>query len=213
MSEQIAVTVSQMKEMERKAAQSGISYTRMMENAGTAAADFIAGVQPVEKKAVLIFCGKGNNGGDGFVAARKLLEKGAGVWVVLCDGDPVTGDAAGNRRLCQALGIPIIDLRQSGETAAQFAAEADVIVDAIYGTGFHGALSDTVRRAARLINEAKAVVCALDIPSGLNGDSGQADEDAVKADYTIAFHRYKCAHMMEENQKYCGRLARVEIGI
>jgi NAD(P)H-hydrate epimerase len=87
------------------------------------------------------------------------------------------------------------------------------MVDAIYGTGFHGKLGDTARRAAELINGSKAFVYSLDIPSGLNGDSGQADADTVTADYTIAFHRYKCAHVMAESGKYCGKLVCVGIGI
>jgi NAD(P)H-hydrate epimerase len=213
MSEHSAVTVSQMKEIERMAAESGLSYTQMMENAGTAAAEFILSTQRAGKAHFLIFCGKGNNGGDGFVAARKLLERGAGVQIILSDGPPAGPDAIKNKQLCESLHIPIVDLKSSGKDAARLAAQADVMVDAIYGTGFHGKLGDTAREAAELINHAKAVVYSLDIPSGLNGDSGQADENTVTADYTIALHRYKCAHVMAENSKYCGKLVCVGIGI
>lgn len=213
MPENTAVTVAQMKQIEKEAAESGLSYTQMMENAGTAAADFILSVQQVEKNRFLIFCGKGNNGGDGFVAARKLREKGAAVQIILADGPPVTPDAVKNERLCEAEHIPVVDLKMSGDEAARLAAQADVMVDAIYGTGFHGTLSATARRAAELINGAKASVYALDIPSGLNGDSGDADANAVAADCTIALHRYKYAHLMEKNNRYCGRLVCVGIGI
>lgn len=208
-----AVTVSQMKQLERKAAESGLSYYRMMENAGCAAVKWIQRIKPEQKKRCLIFCGKGNNGGDGFVAARKLLEEGQSVKIVLADGDVKTEDAIKNRDLCRSLRIPMLDFEVSGGQASVWAGEADVIVDAIYGTGFHGALKENARKAALLMNGAKAVVFALDIPSGLNGDSGQADTDTVRADYTIAFHRYKPAHLMETARQYYGSLTCADIGI
>ncbi len=207
------VTVAQMKEIERNAAESGLSYYQMMENAGTAAVNYLISIKPKEKNDILIFCGKGNNGGDGFVAARKLLEMGADVKIVLADGEPKTEDASRNKQLCESLHIPVLDLKVSSREAAILAERADVILDAIYGTGFRGALNETVRRAAGLINNVKAVVFALDIPSGLNGDSGEADPDTVRADYTIAFHSCKPAHFSKEAEKYCGKLACADIGI
>ena len=85
-----AVTSAQMKEIERKADEAGLSYYQMMENAGMGAAEYISSRHPVAGKTVLIFCGKGNNGGDGFVAARKLTEKGALVKLYLAEGRPKT---------------------------------------------------------------------------------------------------------------------------
>lgn len=90
---------------------------------------------------------------------------------------------------------------------------ADRIVDAIYGTGFHGELREPVRKIARLINRSKAAIYALDIPSGLNGDTGVADEDTIRAGCTIAFHRLKPAHLMEKCAGYCGKTVCLSIGI
>ncbi|MBR0599916.1 NAD(P)H-hydrate epimerase [Sinanaerobacter chloroacetimidivorans] len=199
------ITSAEMKEIERKAAEGGLSYYQMMENAGTAASDFILGREEIQGKRVLVFCGRGNNGGDGFVAARKLSEGGGNVTLVLVDGEPKTEDAVKNKKLCDELSIPVIDLTSAGE--------ADIIVEAIYGTGYHGKLKESAREAAKLINRSFGVIYALDVPSGLNGDTGEADPDTVIADHTIVFHRCKPAHRLEKAQRYCGKILCVDIGI
>ena len=206
------VTVREMKEIERKAAESGLSYYQMMENSGSAAYDYINSITQSIKN-VVIFCGKGNNGGDGFVAARKFRKAGAFVQIILVDGQPKTRDALANMVLCEAMHIPMLDIMTMEQQAPDSTNGAQVIIDAIYGTGFHGELNQSSRLAAQWINGAKAPVCALDIPSGLNGDSGLAAEGAVKADYTIAFHRYKPVHFAREAKPYCGKLTCVDIGI
>lgn len=197
------VTSLQMKEIERKADAAGLSYYQMMENAGTGAAALIDKAFPVSEKKVLIICGKGNNGGDGFVAARKFREWGAAVMLILAEGEPKTEDARKNWQLCEKMEIPVLQ---------QFE-EADLIVDAIYGTGFHGTLREPVKTLIRLINRSEAKVWALDIPSGLNGDSCEADEDTVRADDTIVFHRLKPAHADVGCRQYCGRISCISIGI
>lgn len=206
------VTSAEMKEIERKADEAGLSYYQMMENAGTGAASFISSEFPVQGKRVLIFCGKGNNGGDGFVAARKLLEEGASVTLVLAEGEPKTADAATNKRICETMDLPMLSLSEADEIAAAMG-KANLIVDAVYGTGFHGELREPVREIALLINRSKAAVYALDIPSGLNGDTGEADPDTVRAGCTVAFHRLKPAHADERCAEYCGRIICVSIGI
>jgi NAD(P)H-hydrate epimerase len=90
---------------------------------------------------------------------------------------------------------------------------AGLIIDAIYGTGFHGELREPVRRITALINRSNAPVYALDIPSGLNGDTGEADQDTVRAECTIAFHRLKPAHDVEKCAEFCGRIVCISIGI
>lgn len=206
------VTSAEMKEIERRADEAGLSYYRMMENAGTAAAEYIASKFPVAGKKVLIFCGKGNNGGDGFVVARKLYEKGASIQLVLAEGEPKTEDAAANKRICKMMDLPMLGVSEEDDITAS-AGEADLIVDAIYGTGFHGELREPVRKITALINRSKAAVYALDIPSGLNGDTGDADPDAVRAECTIAFHRMKRAHADSRCTGFCGRSVCVSIGI
>ncbi len=206
------VTSAQMKEIERNADEAGLSYYQMMENAGTGAVEYIAAEFPVTGKRVIIFCGKGNNGGDGFVAARKLHEFGAAVKLVLAEGEPKTVDAVKNKQICEAMGLPILGMSEEDETTFS-AGEADLIIDAIYGTGFHGELKAPVRRLTDQINRSQAAVYALDIPSGLNGDTGEADPDTVRADCTIVFHRMKSAHVDDKCAEFCGRIVCVSIGI
>ena len=215
------VTCAQMKEIERRAAEGGLSYYQMMENAGTGAAKFIMDKIPVKGRQVYVFCGKGNNGGDGFVAGRILHQNGAEVALVLVEGDPKTEDAITNSKLCQELQIPRSVLEELPDPE-EFST-GTVIVDAIYGTGFHGELCENARKAAVWINDARgssdyasrgrATVFSLDISSGLNGDTGQCDPDAVRADYTLAFHRLKPVHIKEEAQAMLGETVCIDIGI
>lgn len=206
------VTSARMKEIEKSADEAGLSYYQMMENAGTGAAEYIASKVPVPGKRVLIFCGKGNNGGDGFVVARKLSDRGASAKLVLAEGEPKTEDALANKRICETMEIPMLGVSDEAEITAS-TAEADLIVDAIYGTGFYGELKEPVRRLISQINRSKAAVYALDIPSGLNGDTGEADPDTVRADGTIAFHRLKPAHADGSCGVYCGETVCISIGI
>ncbi len=201
------VTAVQMKEIERRADEAGLSYYQMMENAGVGAVEYVCSHTEVMDKKVYVFCGRGNNGGDGFVAARKLKERGARVTLVLVEGEPKTVDAEKNRNRCREMSIPEVSVSDLST------AEGDLIIDAIYGTGFHGVLKGPGHEAARMINRSKAAVYALDIPSGVNGDTGEADEDSVRADCTIVFHRLKPAHARESCSRYCGRVVCISIGI
>lgn len=220
-----AVTAAQMKEIERRSAENGLSYYEMMENAGSAAAEFIMDKIPAINKKILIFCGKGNNGGDGFVAGRKLAEAGACCTLYLVDGEPKTRDAITNWQLCRERDIPIYDMTEPdtawnnmnghNQEITTLSKEADIIVDAIYGTGFAGDLRENARIAAVLINSRNksTPVFALDMPSGLSSDTGEADRDTVRADYTLAFHRFKHAHLMEKCDEWVGLAACIDIGI
>lgn len=208
------VTAKQMKQIEKNAADSGLSYYQMMENAGSAAVDFIKKQIDDTKTRILIFCGKGNNGGDGFVVARLLQNSGYAVQAVLVDGEPVTEDAQKNFILAKEMQITFVLLKDALKDSAN--TDADVVVDAIYGTGFHGELREKARQASIFINKMAAKdkpVFALDMPSGINSDTGIADPDAVQAAYTIAFDSLKLAHQMPEARSYCGEVVCVNIGI
>lgn len=220
------VTCAEMKEIERKANESGLSYYRMMENAGKAAVSVIKDTiretwhiqGPNIQADVVIFCGKGNNGGDGYVVARELATADINVTVVMADGNPRTEDTIKNANIVLRRETPVIDAKAYFNTIPEIVEAADVIVDAIYGTGFHGQLSETARNCTQLINgkknaDEKKIVFALDIPSGLNGDLGEPDQDTVVADYTIAFHRAKPVHELSQATPFCGEIVVVGIGI
>ncbi len=198
-------TAAQMKQVERQAAELGMPYRQMMEQAGMAAAAYLMRCQPVAGKRTVIFAGKGNNGGDGFVCARLLCQAGAQVAVVLVDGAPGTGDAAAMYRRLDSLPVEWIK--------PEAAARSDIFIDAIYGTGFHGQLPPAAMRAAAVMNGGRGRVYALDMPSGVCADTGAAADGAVQAAHTVAFDSLKPAHLSLPGRALCGQVACADIGI
>ncbi|MGN1008236.1 MAG: NAD(P)H-hydrate epimerase [Butyricicoccus sp.] len=205
-----AVTAAQMKELERAADGAGLSYRQMMENAGYSAFKTICSCCPKRENAV-VFAGKGNNGGDGFVVARLLAEDGAKVRVILCEGAPVTEDAIWNYERMTDIEIWPIDEIEAAQEQEILA--SDLIVDALYGTGFHGALRPNGRHAAQMMNRAAGMVCALDLPSGMNADSGEIAPGAVRADLTVTFHARKQGQTVSAAEMQCGKIVVADIGI
>ena len=228
------VTCGQMKVLERRADESGLSYYRMMENAGSCAASMI--MEPVASyeaesmetdKKVYVFCGKGNNGGDGFVVARLLHDKGYKVTVILVDGEPKTQDAITNYGLVRVRDIRILDMAENNRALMELGEEPDIIVDAVYGTGFKGELKSNGLKAAIYINRySKGMhgeelvphvkIVALDIPSGLGGDvvnEKLIDTNSIRADFTVTFHAKKPVHVQKFAPKYCGEIRVADIGI
>ena len=205
------VTAAEMKQLEQRADAAGLSYRQMMENAGAAAARLALRAVP-EAKSAAIFCGKGNNGGDGFVAARHLANAGLAVRIFLVEGEPVTTEAMYNCSLAREMGLPVLALDALNQPEqAEFLKGADLVLDGVYGTGFHGALRPAGLAAARWMNEAPGKVLALDLPSGLEADSGIAAEGAVQAELTVTFHAAKPCHRLAAAQ--CGRVEVADIGI
>jgi NAD(P)H-hydrate epimerase len=155
---------------------------------------------------VRVVCGKGNNGGDGFVAARLLREMGFEVEALLLwPGEELRGDAAANFERCGGSlveGNPAERLRDSG-----------AIVDAIFGTGFEGAPRDPAVAAIRAINSAGVPVVACDIASGVDASSGEAAGEAVEADVTVSFHAAKLGQRIAPGKWHSGELRVAPIGI
>lgn len=205
------VTAKQMKEIEYQAYTQGIPYLTMMENAGKSAYKEIINTYSLQGKVVVVLVGKGNNGGDGYVVARYLKEAGYMVFVIMTEGMPVTEDAKTNFQRCIKQGIEVISY-EPGITDFMLNG-ADYIVDAIYGAGFHGMFREPIDLIARKVNESDAKVIALDLPSGLNADTGEADPNAISADLTIAFARFKIAHKTELGQMLCKNIILADIGI
>lgn len=209
----LIVTARQMKGIEGKCLKYSLSMERLMENAGSAAAAAIRRIYTTEGKFVTIFCGRGNNGGDGFVVARKLAEGQANVVVVLTDGQPRTEQAQEMLTRITYMEIPVVEYGSDPDYLTERLAQTDLLVDAIYGSGFHGELDDYHRDICRLMNGVGAPVAALDIPSGLTADTGAADPYAIQAQYTIAFDSEKPADVLPFAARYCGKVITADIGI
>src|SRR3984885_9975542 len=189
------------------AIESGEPGIRLMERAGAGLADRL--VKRVPDGRVVVVCGKGNNGGDGLVAARRLRDLGRDVDILmLAPGDELRGDARANFERVQGAGV------------APFSAGAldgaAVIVDAILGTGFSGEPREPARSAIEAINEARergAVVIACDVPSGVDASTGEVLGPAVRAALTVTFHAAKPGLWIAPGKDHAGVVEVVPIGI
>ena len=204
------VTAAQMKAIEQAGNAHGLSYLQMMENAGLAAYAELQKQFP-QPGSLLVVCGKGNNGGDGFVIAGAAAKDGWNVTALLAEGEPKTTDAITNFERLHSLSVNICADCTVLETQ-----HFDVVVDALYGTGFHGALRPSGLAACGLMNrlhKSGAFVLAVDLPSGINTDTGKVAEGATHADLTVTFDSYKPLHVVESSAPLCGKIVCSDIGI
>ncbi len=191
----------------------------LMENAGGAAAryaDGLLGGKPGAK--VCVLAGTGNNGGDGFVAARHLYNLGYRVEVlVLGERERIRGDALSNLRIIERMELPLF--YPAGQPAAvereleARAGDGDLLVDALLGTGTAGPAREPIRTAIAVINRLGRPVLALDIPSGLDCDTGQPLGEAVRAGYTVTFAALKKGFENPMAREYTGKVTVASIGI
>ncbi|HXF57006.1 MAG TPA: NAD(P)H-hydrate dehydratase [Actinomycetota bacterium] len=206
------LTPAESADLDRRSAERGVTTLQLMERAGWEVARAVARLvaAPYGRRAVVL-CGKGNNGGDGLVAARYLERAGMGVSVVLMvPPDDLRGAAAHNfRRFHQAGGRWRVF---SPETLARELARADVAVDALFGTGFRGVPEDGAAAAIRALNASSLPVVAVDIPSGVEGESGAVRGEAVQADVTVTFGALKPGVVFYPGAAYAGRVQVVDIG-
>ena len=201
------VSISQMKELEKQADLNGLSYYQMMENAGFGAYSFIK--DKLNPESITIFCGNGNNAGDGFVVARYFANDNVLCNVVLCSQNPKTNDSIKNYELLKKMNVNIFNDFETSKSKIN----ANVFVDAIYGTGFHGEFSDDIRKIAKFINSSQAKKISLDIPSGINADTSEHDIDALNADFTLSFDSLKYAHVNEKLKEFMGEISVIDIKI
>ena len=186
--------------------QQGVPSLQLMETAGRAVAEAAAEVAASNRAAIV--CGKGNNGGDGLVAARVLREMGFEVEaLLLAPGDQLSDDAGANLdRLDGGR-----EVGPDGITAA--ISSAGVVVDAIFGTGFAGTPRDPAASAIDAISDANSPVVATDIASGVNASTGEIEGKAVAADVTVTFHASKLGHWIAPGKEHTGELRVAPIGI
>ena len=203
-------TAAEMREHEQMAVDKGTTFEQLMENAGQAAAADLLRRFPKAGSA-LIVCGKGNNGGDGLVIARALSEQDWQVDVVFVLGEKLSPLAQLNReRLNHSDGVSFI---RPDELEGRLKTGYDVIIEGIFGTGFGGRLPAGIAAICRLLNQSDGLKVALDIPTGLNCDTGEADADTFRADLTYTFAAYKPAHLGGSGKTYCGEIVCLDIGI
>lgn len=197
------LTTSEMAEADRLAGTFGVAGATLMDNAGRAVADAVAR-HPLGSQVVIV-AGPGNNGGDGFVAARILAERGYPVVVLMCgDKDRLEGDAAQAAARWKGATMPATPDGLSG---------ARVIVDALFGAGLDRAVEGQARTMIEAINASAAHVVSVDLPSGVNGTTGQVMGIAVRATESVTFFRLKPGHVLVPGRLHCGTLRVADIGI
>lgn len=214
-----ALTCQQIRDLDVLAIEHvGIPGIVLMENAGRAAAELIYGalLDPAGER-VVILCGPGNNGGDGFVVARHLHNAGVRVDVVLAaPAEKSTGDAGVNLRILERMGRELLPAHTPGgvEAVRGRLAEADVIVDALLGTGSTGAPRGSMAQLVEAANAApRARRVALDIPSGLDADRGVVHEPCFRAHATVTMVAPKVGFETPAGRAVAGRVVVVDIGV
>jgi hydroxyethylthiazole kinase-like uncharacterized protein yjeF len=214
----ILVTAGEMQRMDRRTIEDvGIPGLVLMENAGRGATRFLLEQFPdLANLKVGVIAGRGNNGGDGFVMARCLKQKGIQVRVyLLAATQQVRGDAAANLNFLKPMGIPLVEIPDEDSFARKKSEMSglDVWVDAILGTGLKSDVTGYFKTIIEFINDLKKPVLAVDIPSGLNADSGQPCGVCIRARATATFAFAKTGHMVHPGTDYTGTLKIVDIGI
>lgn len=197
----------------------GVPGVVLMENAGRSCAEFIAEkLKAGGGRKVCIFCGTGNNGGDGYVIARHLLNSGFEPATVICgDYEKIRGDARINLEILERMGGAIEQLDPKDEAARRRVAEsargADMIVDALFGTGLAGQLRGGYGELVESINGLDCPIFAVDMPSGLHCDSGKPLGAAIRAAYTVTFVAAKKGFAAPDAAGYTGEVYVASIGI
>jgi NAD(P)H-hydrate epimerase len=208
------VTSSQMRNIDKKTIEGiGIPGLELMEKAGQGVA--LAAkemLDDVKNKKVVIFCGRGNNGGDGFVVGRYLSEWGANVQFYLtCKKEEVSGDAKTNLKKAEKMGLPITEVLRKQEIPSKI--EADLIVDALFGTGFSGEITGFTKDVVEMINSSGIRVISVDVPSGLHADTGQFTGACIKAERTVTMALPKIGHFFFPGKEMSGKVSVVDIGV
>ncbi|WP_245944911.1 NAD(P)H-hydrate dehydratase [Pelagibacterium lacus] len=197
------LTPRQMALADRLAVDGGIASLTLMENAGQAVAYEVTQRFPLQP--VLVLCGPGNNGGDGFVVARLLSERGWPVRVgATCAKSDLSGDAAMMARMWTG---PVE--RIGSETWGDFG----IIVDALFGSGLSRDIEGELADLVAAINASAGHVVAIDIPSGIDGETGAVRGTAIEADLTVTFFRHKPGHLLYPGARFCGDVLLADIGI
>ncbi|MBC8020697.1 MAG: NAD(P)H-hydrate epimerase, partial [Methyloceanibacter sp.] len=198
------LTADEMERADRLAIDGGVSGATLMENAGCAVAEEVGRRFP-DQESVVVLCGPGNNGGDGFVAARHLEERGYKVRLGF-EGDEarLPADTAAMAKRYTGTREPL---------GAGLLAGADVVVDALFGAGLARPVEGRLARVIETVNASNLPVIAVDVPSGIDGTTGEVRGAAIRATATVTFFRLKPGHLLLPGRTHCGEVSLADIGI
>ena len=212
------VTASEMREMDTMTInEAGIPGVVLMENAARSASKvFLNHFNPPDGSSIVILCGKGNNGGDGYVMARHLHEKGMDVSVMITgEKSSISGDALINLRIIEKLGLKISEITDDDtlQYASDIILRCSYIIDGLLGTGLNSPVRGIYKKLIENVNQSGKPVMSIDIPSGLNADTGSKMGTAVKAHLTVTFGFPKPGQLVYPGAELVGRLVNIDIGI
>ena len=212
------LNTQQMREADRRTIDEvGIPAIVLMENAGRqAVAAMEAAFEDLAASRVGVLCGRGNNGGDGFVVARTLIQRGVETAVFLLGSvADVRGDARTNLEVLGRIGLTVVEISNAQEWELHFTeiSECDLLVDAILGTGFHGQLSGLLETVVADVNGLGVPVVAIDIPTGLSADSHEVEGEAIDASMTVTLAAPKIPLVLPPADSHAGDLVIADIGI
>ena len=212
------LNTQQMREADRRTIDDvGIPSIVLMENAGRqAVAAMEAAFEGLPQSHVGVLCGRGNNGGDGFVVARTLVQRGIEATVFLLGSvSEVRGEARTNLEVLGRLGITVVEVTNAQEWELHFSeiSGCDLLVDAILGTGFHGRLTGFLETVVADVNDLGVPVVAIDVPTGLSADSHEVDGDAIEASMTVTLAAPKIPLVLPPADTHAGDLVIADIGI
>jgi hydroxyethylthiazole kinase-like uncharacterized protein yjeF len=195
------LTVAELNGADRAAVKAGLESYLLMERAGAAVADAVAGRW--SPRAALVLCGPGNNGGDGYVIARRLAEAGWSVKVAALRA-PTADDAVRAAAGWTGQTLALTEAALDG---------AELVVDALFGAGLARALDPAAEAVLKAVEARALPLAAVDLPSGLDGDTARPKGFAPRADLTVTFHAKKLAHVLEPGRGLCGQVVVADIGL
>jgi NAD(P)H-hydrate epimerase len=208
------VSVDQMREVDRLMTEEvGVSLLQMMENAGRCLATHARGMVggDARERRVVVLAGRGGNGGGGLAAARRLVGWGAAVTVVLAPSrDEMRGVPAQQLSILEWIGIPV---RFGADGITELLTGADLVIDALIGYSLRGAPAGTVAALIRYANASGRPMLALDLPSGLDGDRGEASDPTIRATETLTLALPKCVLLAPAARPWVGRLHLADISV
>ena len=212
------LNTQQMREADRQTIDEvGLPSIVLMENAGRqAVAAMEASFEELASSHVGVLCGRGNNGGDGFVVARTLAQRGIEATVFLLGSvSDVRGDARTNLEILGRVGVTVVEITDAQEWELHFSeiSECDLIVDAIVGTGFHGPLTGLLETVVADVNGLGVPVVAIDLPTGVSADSHELTGEAIEASMTVTLAAPKVPLILPPADAYGGDLVIADIGI
>ena len=212
------LNTEQMREADRRTIEDiGIPSIVLMENAGRqAVAAMEAAFEDLTSSRVAVLCGRGNNGGDGFVVARTLVQRGVETLVFLIGGvADVQGDARTNIEVLGRIGLTVVEITSAQEWELHFSeiSECEVVVDAMLGTGFRGTLTGLLQTVVADVNGLGVPVVSIDLPTGVSADSAELEGDAIEASMTVTLAAPKIPLIFPPADTHAGDLVIADIGI